>query len=167
MLKRFTKPTKGVYNKVKSKTMLYIEEVLTVEETKNVNDEVVTEEVTCEDVELEAGQVQIADDVIAVIAEIATLEVEGTAGVGGKNDIVNTIRGKKAAKGIRVEVGEGEVFIEIMCTVKYGVKIQDVCLKIQQKVKNSIETMTGLHVRTVDVHVMGVEFPKAKTADEY
>ncbi|MGL4799187.1 MAG: Asp23/Gls24 family envelope stress response protein [Cellulosilyticaceae bacterium] len=128
-----------------------------MEEIKNVNVEV----------EDEAGQVQIADDVIAVIAEIASMEVEGTAGIGGKNDLVQTIRGKKAAKGIKVEVGEGEVFIEVMCIVKYGVKIQDVCLKIQEKVKNSIETMTGLMVRTVDVHVIGVEFQKTKTVDEY
>lgn len=131
---------------------------ITVEDNKNVN----------VDLEAEVGQVQIADDVIAVIAEIAALEVEGIASIsGGKNDIVNSIRGKKAAKGIKVEVGEAEVFIDIMCVVRYGIKIQDVCLKVQEKVKNSIETMTGLNVATVDVHVVGVEFAKAKVAEEY
>ncbi len=128
-----------------------------MESVKNVNTENVEE----------ASQVQIADDVIAVIAEIASLEVEGASSIGAKKDIVKAIRGKKATKGIAVEVIENEVFIDVMCTLKYGVKIQDVCLKIQEKVKNSIETMTGLHVKRVDVQVVGVEFPKTKIVEEY
>lgn len=117
--------------------------------------------------ENELGQVQIADDVIAVIAEIAALEVEGMAGVGlGKPDIVNTIRGKKASKGIKVEVGEGEVTIDVFVVIKYGVKIQDVCLKVQEKVKNSIETMTGLNVPTINVHVIGAQFEKTTRTQE-
>lgn len=118
--------------------------------------------------EEEIGQVQIADDVIAVIAEIAALEVEGMVSVGtNKQDIVHTIRGKKASKGIKVEVGVGEVYIDVVGTVKYGAKIQDVCLKVQEKVKNSIETMTGLSVKSVDVHVIGVYFEKDKQIEEY
>ncbi|MEG0013636.1 MAG: Asp23/Gls24 family envelope stress response protein [Cellulosilyticaceae bacterium] len=118
--------------------------------------------------EEEIGQVQIADDVIAVIAEIAALEVEGIAGIGNnKQDLVHTIRGKKASKGIKVEVGVGEVYIDVVATTKYGVKIQDVCLKVQEKVKNSIETMTGLSVKSVDVHVIGVCFEKDKQVEEY
>ncbi|MGL4737712.1 MAG: Asp23/Gls24 family envelope stress response protein [Cellulosilyticaceae bacterium] len=119
-------------------------------------------------VEEEIGQVQIADDVIAVIAEIAALEVEGIISVGaGKPDIVQSIRGKKASKGIRIEVSEDQVFVDIVGTVKYGVKIQDVCLKVQEKVKNSIETMTGLDVKAVDIRIAGVYFPKEKLAEEY
>lgn len=120
------------------------------------------------DLEEEVGQVQIADDVIAVIAEIAALEVDGIVSIGNnKQDIVHTIRGKKASKGIKVEVGVGEVYIDVVATVKYGVKIQDVCLKVQEKVKNSIETMTGLGVKSVDVHVVGVSFEKDKQLEEY
>jgi uncharacterized alkaline shock family protein YloU len=111
------------------------------------------------------GQVQIADDVIAVIAEIAALEVEGMISVGqSKNDFVQSIRGKKAAKGIHVEVIEDEVYATISGTVAYGAKIREVCVEVQQKVKNSIETMTGLTVHCVDVHVIGVQ---QKLTEEY
>lgn len=113
----------------------------------------------------ETDQVQIADDVIAVIAEIATLEVEGMVStLQSKNDFVQALSRKKGPKGVKVEVGEGEVFIDITVTVKYGVKIQKVCLEAQEKVKNSVETMTGLHVASVNIHVAGVFFEKEKEA---
>jgi uncharacterized alkaline shock family protein YloU len=113
----------------------------------------------------EMDQVQIADDVIAVIAEIATLEVEGMVSTAPtKNDFVQAISRKKGPRGVKVEVGDGEVFIDIMATVKYGVKIQKVCLEVQEKVKNSVETMTGLQVASVSVHVVGVFFDKEKQA---
>lgn len=116
----------------------------------------------------EAGEVQIADDVIAVITEIATLEVEGVCAIAGaKNDIVQTIRGKKASKGIKIEVNADEVHATLAIIVKYGIKIQDTCLKVQEKVKNSIETMTGLNVQSVDVHVVGVDFTQTKPQEEH
>ena len=116
----------------------------------------------------EVGEVQIADDVIAVIAEIAALEVEGVYAIAGnKNDIVQTIRGKKASKGMKIEVSDHEVFADLSIVVQYGVKIQEVCLKVQEKVKNSIETMTGLDVQSVDVHVVGVYFSKTKAQEEH
>ena len=111
----------------------------------------------------EVGEVQIADDVIAVIAEIAALEVEGVYAIAGnKNDIVQTIRGKKASKGMKIEVSDHEVFADLSIVVQYGVKIQEVCLKVQEKVKNSIETMTGLDVQKVNIHIEGVSFEKEK-----
>lgn len=116
----------------------------------------------------EVGEVQIADDVIAVIAEIAALEVEGVYAIAGnKNDIVQTIRGKKASKGMKIEVSDHEVFADLSIVVQYGVKIQEVCLKVQEKVKNSIETMTGLDVQSVDVQVVGVDFSKTKAQEEH
>lgn len=117
------------------------------------------------DAAYEMDQVQIADDVIAVIAEIATLEVEGMVSTTQvKNDFVQAISRKKGPKGVKVEVGDGEVLIDITATVKYGVKIQKVCLEVQEKVKNSVETMTGLHVASVNMHVAGVFFEKEKQA---
>lgn len=111
----------------------------------------------------EMDQVQIADDVIAIIAEIATLEVEGMVSTTQvKNDFVQAISRKKGPKGVKVEVGDGEVLIDITATVRYGVKIQKVCLEVQEKVKNSVETMTGLHVASVNIHVAGVFFEKEK-----
>jgi uncharacterized alkaline shock family protein YloU len=113
----------------------------------------------------EMDQVQIADDVIAVIAEIATLEVEGMVStVQVKNDFVQAISRKKGPKGVKVDVGDGEVLIDITAIVKYGVKIPKVCLEVQEKVKNSVETMTGLHVASVNIHVAGVFFDKGKEA---
>ncbi len=111
--------------------------------------------------EKETGIVQIADDVIAVIAEIAALEVDGMKSVGNiKQDLMHTITGKKAAKGVKVDIGkeDGEVSIAVSGIVTYGAKIKNVCLEVQDKVKNSIETMTGLRVMSVDVHVVGVAF---------
>jgi uncharacterized alkaline shock family protein YloU len=119
------------------------------------------------DMEYEFGQVHIADDVIAVIAEIATLEVDGVVAVGqGKTDFVQTIRGKKASKGIRVEVAEELVTIEVAVHVRYGVKIQAVCEMMQEKIKTSIETMTGLEVEKVDIHVIGVQFEKNSSIED-
>lgn len=116
--------------------------------------------------EHEIDQVQIADDVIAVIAEIAALEVKGIVGTtqGSKDNFVQALSGKKKPKGVKIEVGEGEVSIDIAAVVKYGVKIQKVCLEAQEKVKNSVETMTGLHVVSVNVHVVGVAFDKEQEA---
>ena len=111
-------------------------------------------------------QVQIADDVIAVIAEIATLEVDGVeATAPTKAEFVQqAISSKKKPKGVKIEVGEEEVFIDIAVIEKYGAKIQKLCLEVQQKVKNSVETMTGLNVASVNVHVVGVQFDKGQEA---
>lgn len=115
--------------------------------------------------EREVDQVQIADDVIAVIAEIAALEVEGIAGTTqSSKDFVQALSGKKKPKGIKIEVGEGEVSIDIAAVVKYGVKIQKICAEAQEKVKNSVETMTGLNVASVNIHVVGVHFDKEQEA---
>ncbi len=119
------------------------------------------------ELEAEVGQVQIADDVIAVIAEIAATEVEGITQIGAaKNDLVQTFMGKKNLKGIKIEVAENQIFVDVMCIVRYGIKIQEVCSKVQEKVKTSIETMTGLVVSAVNVHVVGVTFVKDTAADE-
>lgn len=105
----------------------------------------------------DTDQVQIADDVIAVIAEIATLEIEGIVSTfQPKNDFVHAISRKKTSKGVKVIVGEEDVLIDIKVIVKYGIKIPKVCLQAQEKVKNSVETMTGLKVSSVNVHVVGV-----------
>ncbi len=109
-------------------------------------------------------EVQIADDVIAVIAEIAALEVDGVSATAPtKTEFVQqAISSKKKAKGVKIEVSDDSVFIELSLIVKYGVKIQDMSTKVQQKVKNSVETMTGLNVSAVNVHVVGVQFEKGQ-----
>ena len=109
----------------------------------------------------EVDQVQIADDVIAVVAEIAALEVDGIVGTTtGKGDFMQALSGKKKPRGVKIEVSEDEVFIELGVVVKYGAKIQKICKEAQEKVKNSVETMTGLNVISVNIHVVGVHFDR-------
>ncbi len=106
-----------------------------------------------------AGEVKIADDVVAVIAALAAQEVEGVgsmAGGIGKN-IMAYVGVKKGEKGVRVEVADGIVKAEISITVKYGCSIPRVSRKVQEKVKNAIENMTGLSVSDVNIRVAGID----------
>ena len=107
----------------------------------------------------EENQIQIADDVVAVIAGVAVSEVPGVYGMAGgfAGGISEVFSGKKnLAKGIKVEVGEKETKIDVNIIVEYGARIPDVAFEIQNRVKKSVETMTGLKVDEVNVHVQGV-----------
>ncbi len=109
------------------------------------------------------GQVQIADDVIAIIAEIAATEVKGVAGMGGTitGDIVQSLSRKKTAKGVRVELNGSQVMLDMTLIINYGEKIPEVTLEVQKKVKNSIEMMTGLEIISINIHVTGIHVSKA------
>ena len=103
--------------------------------------------------------IQIADDVVAVIAGVAVAEVPGVAGMSGgfAGGITEVLSGKKnLAKGIKVDVGEKETRIDVNIIVEYGSRIPDVAFEIQNRVKKAVETMTGLNVLGVNVHVQGV-----------
>ena len=107
----------------------------------------------------EEGGIKIADDVVAVIAGVAVSEVQGVAGMAGgfAGGISEVFSGKKnMAKGIKVEVGEKETKIDVNIIVDYGTRIPDVAFEIQNRVKKSVETMTGLKVLEVNVHVQSV-----------
>ena len=106
------------------------------------------------------GSVRIADEVVSIIAGMAATEVDGIAGMsGGLVGGIAEILGKKnLAKGVKVEVGETEAAVDLYIIVKFGVRIPDVALNVQEKVKNAIESMTGLSVVEVNVHVQGVGF---------
>ena len=114
------------------------------------------------------GSVRIADEVVSIIAGMAATEVEGIAGMsGGLVGGIAEILGKKnLAKGVKVEVGETEAAVDLYIIVKFGVRIPDVALTVQEKVKNAIESMTGLSVVEVNVHVQGVGFPETETLEE-
>ncbi|MCL2499910.1 MAG: Asp23/Gls24 family envelope stress response protein [Defluviitaleaceae bacterium] len=94
-----------------------------------------------------AGVVRIADEVLAVIAGTAALEADGVAGLAGQGR-------KQRAKGVTVAVTEQSVSLGIALTVKAGKKLQEVSREVQQRVKGAIETMTGLNVTDVNVHVV-------------
>jgi len=118
--------------------------------------------------EREGGSVRIADDVVAIIAGLAATEVEGVAGMSGgiAGGIAEMLGRKNLSKGVKVEVGEKEAAVDIFVIVAYNVRIPDVALKIQENVKKAIETMTGLKVVEINVHVQGVAFPSMETKED-
>ena len=127
------------------------------EENKNVeNGEVVELD---EEIKTENEGIQISNDVVAVIAGVAVSEVQGVSGMSGgfAGGITEVLSGKKnLAKGIKVEINEDTAKIDVNIIVEYGSRIPDVAFEIQNRVKKSVENMTGLKVEEVNVHVQGV-----------
>jgi len=117
---------------------------------------------------LEYGEVKIVDDVVATIAGLAATEVEGVAGMsaGFVGGIAEILGKKSLSKGVKVEVKEKIANIDLYIIVEYGTKIPDVAWKIQENVKKAIETMSGIIVNEVNIHVQGVSFPKETTENE-
>lgn len=112
-----------------------------------------------EEVKTENEGIEISTDVISVIAGVAVSEVDGVSGMSGgfAGGITEVLSGKKnLAKGIKVEKGEKNVKIDVNIIVEYGTRIPDVAFEIQNRVKTSVENMTGLNVEEVNVHVQGV-----------
>lgn len=114
------------------------------------------------------GQIQIADEVIAVIAGTAALEIDGVAGMSGNltGDIAEIIGRKNLSKGVKVEVSDGSVTVSVNILVKFGFKVQEVSFSVQQRIKTAVETMTGLVAKEVNVYVSGVLMEKEKTNKE-
>ncbi|TDX48240.1 Asp23/Gls24 family envelope stress response protein [Orenia marismortui] len=111
-------------------------------------------------VENGVGTIKIANEVVGIIAGLAATEVEGVAGMSGDlvGGIAEMLGRKNLSKGVKVEVGETEAAIDLYTVMKYGVKIPEVSREIQENVKKSIESMTGLDVVEVNVHIQGVSF---------
>lgn len=106
--------------------------------------------------------VRISDEVVATIAAIAAGEIEGVGGMCGSRagDIIEKLGKKNSAKGVKVEVEDGSVKINMNVLVSYGYKIREVCTEIQSAVKASVEGMTGLHVSEVSIVVQGIAMPQ-------
>ena len=128
-----------------------------MEENKEVKEEVVENgEIALQS---DNNEIKIADDVVAIIAGVAVAEVPGVSQMAGgfAGGITEVLSGKKnLAKGIKVEVGDKDTKIDVNIIVEYGVRIPDVAFEIQNRVKKAVETMTGLNVIEVNVHVQGV-----------
>lgn len=107
----------------------------------------------------EIGDVRIADEVVAIIAGLAATEVEGVSSMAGNitNEIVSRLGMKNLSKGIMVEVMEDEVKVDVAINISYGFSIPEVSSKVQDKVKNAIENMTGLTVAVVNVRIASVD----------
>ena len=118
------------------------------------------------DVDLQnGGTITYANEVIATIAGVATNEIDGVAGMcvsGGFGEILS--RNRNITRGVKVEVGSQEAAVDLYIIVEYGTPIQEVCAQVQENVRKALESLTGLHVVRVDVHVQGVSFEKEKKA---
>ncbi|HOB87169.1 MAG TPA: Asp23/Gls24 family envelope stress response protein [Bacillota bacterium] len=116
----------------------------------------------------ELGTIRIADEVVAVIAGLAATQVEGVASMSGgiAGGIAEALGRRNFSKGVKVEVGSEEAIINLYIIVKYGFRIPDIAWEIQENVKKAVESMTGLRVVQVNVHVQGVSFPQQKEGSE-
>lgn len=131
------------------------------EEKKNIENE---QEVKPNEqlAETEVNGIKIAEEVVAKIAGIAASEVKGVYGMnGGFVEGISEMLGKKSfSKGVKVQVGEKDATIDLFIIVEYGCRIPDIAWEIQNRVKTSVENMTGLKVLEVNIHVQGVNLPK-------
>ena len=107
----------------------------------------------------DVGQVQIADEVIAVIAGLAATEVEGVQKMSGNitNEIVSKLGMKNLSKGVKVSIDGEKVDVVLNLILKYGVSIPKTSREVQEKVKGAIETMTGLTVGEVYIRIAGIQ----------
>ena len=110
------------------------------------------------------GEVQIADEVVAIIAGLAATEVEGVASMAGNitNELVSMLGMKNLSKGVKVTILENVVTVDLNLYIEYGRSIIDVSKKVQEKVKSSLENMTGLEVADVNIHIAGVDMENEK-----
>lgn len=104
------------------------------------------------------GEVQIANDVVAVIAAIAATEVKGVAGMAGNisKELIGRLGGKNFSKGVKIVMEKGHIWVSVTLNIHYGYSIPKISRQVQDRVKSAIETMTGLAVEEVDVRIAGV-----------
>lgn len=110
------------------------------------------------------GVVQIADDVVAMIAGLAATEVEGVSAMAGNitNELMSKVGMKNLTKGVKVEVAEGKVTVDLAVMMEYGYNIPATSQIVQNKVKSAIENMTGLEVVDINIRIAGVNMQKGK-----
>ncbi len=120
------------------------------------------------------GTVSFATDVVATIAGLAATEVEGVASMSSPSsalaDMFSRKNTRNFTKGVRIDLDGNCVTVDVTIVVEYGSPVPDVARSIQENVKKAIETMSGLTVHSVDVHVSGISFERdqraAKELDE-
>ena len=113
--------------------------------------------------------IKIANEAVATYAGIAISDVPGVYGMAGSfaGGITEALSGKKnLTKGVKVDVGEKDAKIDVNIIVEYGARIPEVAFEIQTRVKKSVESMTGLKVLEVNVHVQGVHTSTTKEESE-
>jgi len=110
------------------------------------------------------GEVNIADEVVAIIAGLAATEVKGVASMAGNitNELVAKLGMKNLSKGVRIEVDKDTVTVGLAINIEYGYSIPEVARAVQEKVKNAIETMTGLNVLEINIRIADVNLENDK-----
>ena len=116
----------------------------------------------------ENGNINISEEVVASIAAVAATEVDGVSSLGtGSVDIAEFLGKKSTSKGVKITVNEDSIIVDVYINVKYGSVVPTVAQYVQESVATAIESMAGLVVTGVNVHVSGVQFdkPAKKTAE--
>ena len=110
------------------------------------------------------GSVQIANDVVAIIAGLAATEVDGITAMAGNisNELMSKVGYRSLTKGVKVDIDNGQVKVELSLRMDYGHNIPSTCAKVQDRVKTTIENMPGLEVVNVNVRIAGVDMLKGK-----
>ena len=120
-----------------------------------------SEEMTIQETAQEAkyGKVTYANDVIAIIAGLAATEVEGVASMAGNitNELVSKLGMKSLSKGVKVAIDDNKVTVDLNLNIDYGKNLLETSKAVQERVKSSIENMTGLEVQAVNVHIADVD----------
>ncbi|MEG0962026.1 MAG: Asp23/Gls24 family envelope stress response protein [Lachnospiraceae bacterium] len=110
------------------------------------------------------GKVRIADEVVTIIAGLAATEVEGVSSMAGNitNELVSKLGMKNLSKGIKLEILNNVVTVDVALNISFGYAIPKVSAKVQERVKSAIESMTGLEVNTINIRIAGVDMEKSK-----
>ena len=109
----------------------------------------------------EHGSINISEDVIAVMVAAAASEVDGVAGLANTigTDLAELLGRKSVSKGVKVQFVEDKIVVDVVVIVRFGVKINEVGVKIQEAVASAVESMTGLE-SIVNVHISGISYDK-------
>ena len=107
----------------------------------------------------EIGDIRVSEEVVAIIAGLAATEVEGVSSMAGNitNEIVSKLGMKNLSKGIFVEVMDDEIKVDVALNIAYGYAIPEISAKVQERVKSSVENMTGLTVAVVNIRIASVD----------
>ena len=116
------------------------------------------------EIQEKAGTVRIADDVVAMSAALAAMEVDGVAAMAGNltNELLCRVGVRGLSRGSKVEVSGKKVKVGLAITMEYGYNIPATCQRVQAKVKSAIENMTGLEVLDVNIRIAGINVTKEK-----
>ena len=115
----------------------------------------------------ELGNIEVAPEVLEIIASIAASDIEGVASMRGNfaSGVAERLGKKVHGKGVKTELAEDGLMIDIYCVINYGVSIPKTAQKIQEQVRQTLENMTSLQTQEVNVHVTGIQFESQQITD--